>query len=194
MTEDAFLLDIKNRIEQGDVLEFLSPTAREPLFLRIYTFHDVRTGRTMTSEGINAGQRPLLRVPFEWFHQETPERLRADFPPLTLIRKERALSKEAWARLALDRASEQAEQGKASEAAYAEKRVELRDAIDEASRDVTFRTPRLGVEGCCGRGCNGCQHFWNDPRYEKARSLLQSKKQGRRLTSEEAKAVKDSKI
>lgn len=191
VTDDAFILDIKNRIEQGDVLEFLSPTSREPLYLRIYEFYDIRTGKVKTSEGINAGQRPLLRVPFAWFHEEAPERLVRDFPPLTLVRKERALSKEAWARLALDHAAEAVEAGHGSEAVYAAKQGALVEAIDEATRDVTFRTPRLGVEGCCGRGCNGCQHFWNDPRYEKARALLKTKKQGRRLSAAEAKAVKD---
>ena len=46
---------------------------------------------------------------------------------------------------------------------------------------VTFRSPRLGVEGCCGRGCNGCLHFWNEPRYAKARQLLRSKPKFLRL-------------
>ena len=65
-----------------------------------------------------------------------------------------------------------AELGKATEAQYQEKRAELVDAIATQNKGVTFRTPRLGVEGCCGRGCNGCQHFWNDPRYARARDLL----------------------
>ncbi len=54
---------------------------------------------------------------------------------------------------------------------------------------VSFRTPRLGIEGCCGRGCNGCLHFWNDARYARARELLKSKKQGALLSNEEARKI-----
>ncbi len=28
--------------------------------------------------------------------------------------------------------------------------------------DSAPKTSRKGVEGCCGRGCNGCLMFWND--------------------------------
>ncbi|MBL4831918.1 MAG: hypothetical protein JKY55_18810, partial [Aliivibrio sp.] len=41
--------------------------------------------------------------------------------------------------------------------------------------------PKLGLDGCCGRGCNGCLMFWNDPAYAKARVLMAGKKQGQLL-------------
>lgn len=191
VTEDAFLVDIKNRMEMGDVLEFIPHASREPLLLRIYEFQDVRHNRTLTAEGINAGQQPLLRIPFEWFHEENIENLRKDFPAYTIIRKERALTEDALARLKLDRVAQAAEQGKASEKEYIEKRDDLAHAIAEQNEGVTFRTARLGVEGCCGRGCNGCQHFWNDPRYDRARQLLKSKKLGQLLSGKEAKGSKE---
>ncbi len=190
VTHDAFLLDIKNRMEMGDVLEFIPPAASAPLLLRIYEFQDVRHHRTLTAEGINAGQQPILRIPFAWFHEENAERLRKDFPVNTIVRKERALSKDAWARLKLDRTAQAIEQGHAREEDYQEKRKELIDALAEQNEGVTFRTPRLGIKGCCGRGCNGCRHFWNDPRYERARQLLRTKKQGEILSSEEAREAK----
>lgn len=191
VTDDAFLIDLKNRMEMGDVLEFIPHTPRAPLLLRIYEFEDVRHRRTYTTEGINAGQQPLLRIPFAWFHEEDAEQLKKDFPPYSVVRKERALTKDAWARLKLDRVAQEAELGKDREVEYQQKRVELIDAIASENEGVTFRTPRLGVEGCCGRGCNGCQHFWNDPRYERARTLLKSKKQGALLSGEEAKQAKE---
>ncbi len=46
---------------------------------------------------------------------------------------------------------------------------------------MRFKTARLGIEGCCGRGCNGCMIFWNDPEFEKARVLMAKKKQGEML-------------
>ncbi len=192
VTEDAFLLDVKNRMEQGDVLEFVPHTARDPLLLRIYEFEDTRRKKTTTVEGINAGQQPILRIPFAWFHEEDIEQLRKDFPPYTIVRKERALTKDAWARLKLDQVAQTVELGKDREAEYQENRQELIEAIADQNKGVTFRTPRLGVEGCCGRGCNGCQHFWNDPRYARARELLKSKKQGTLLSGKEAQQAKES--
>jgi len=53
------------------------------------------------------------------------------------------------------------------------------------SRSRTLNKPRLGTEGCCGRGCNGCLIFWNDPAYEKARTLMATKKQGEMLPKAE---------
>ena len=70
VTEDAFLLAVKNRMEMGDVLEFVPHTRRDPLLLRIYEFENVLTGRITAEEGINAGQKPVIRIPFAWFHEE----------------------------------------------------------------------------------------------------------------------------
>ncbi|MGO9485099.1 MAG: peptidase U32 family protein [Rhodomicrobium sp.] len=193
VTEDAFLLTVKNRLEMGDVLEFVPHTRRPPLLLRIYKFEDIRNGRSTTVEGVNAGQKPVIRIPFAWFHEEADvEQLRKDFPAYTVVRKELALAEDAWARLALDRIAQAAELGKAGEAAYQEKRQKFIESMAAKNEGVTFRTPRLGVEGCCGRGCNGCLHFWNDARYARARELLRSKKQGALLSNEEVRKIKDS--
>ncbi len=189
VTDDAFLLAVKNRLEMGDVLEFVPHTGREPLLLRIYAFEDVRRGRMTTAEGINAGQQPIIRIPFSWLHEEDAGSLRSDFPVYTVVRREQALTEEAWARLELDRAAEAAELGKKGEGAYREKRENLVEAHRAAHDGVTFRTPRMGVEGCCGRGCNGCLHFWNEPRYVRARHLLRSKRQGVLLSQDEARST-----
>ena len=186
VTEDAFILDVKNRMEMGDVLEFISPVSRANLLLRIYEFEDIRRKRVTTTEGIHAGQKPLLRIPFAWFHEESVERLHKDFPVYSVVRKERALSEDAWGRLKLDQVALAVEGGRASESEYQEKRETLVHAIEEQNEGMSFRTPRLGVEGCCGRGCNGCQYFWHDPRYARAREILKSKKQGILLSSQEA--------
>ncbi len=190
VTDDAFLLEVKNRMDIGDVLEFVPPRSRETLLLRIYEFEDVRHNRTTTTQGIHAGQQPLLRIPFAWFHDEDVARLKNDVPVYTVVRKERALSKDAWARLKLDEVAQDVECGTSSQEDYQKKRAALVEAIAAQQAGVTFRTPRLGVEGCCGRGCNGCQHFWHDARYERARALLNSRKQGALLSSIEARTDK----
>jgi len=191
VTEDAFLLAVKNRLERGDVLEFVPHTAREPLLLRIYEFDDVRHGRKTTVEGINAGQKPVIRIPFAWIHEEDAGSLRHDFPVHSVVRREQALTQEAWARLKLDRVAQAAELGTAGESKYQDTRRDLVEALRSEYEGVTFRTPRLGVEGCCGRGCNGCLHFWNEARYAHARHLLRSKRQGVLLSEEEARHVKE---
>jgi putative protease len=45
----------------------------------------------------------------------------------------------------------------------------------------TKKTPRIGKEGCCGKGCNGCLIFWHDEKYQKAREILKTKKIGEML-------------
>ncbi len=193
-TEDAFLMEVKNRLEIGDVLEFVPHGSREPMLLRIYEFDDVKNRKLTTEEGVHAGVKPILRIPFSWFHEEDPATLRKDFPPFTMVRKERALSKEEWARLRLDRAASLVEQDRAREEKYQEKREALVDALiekkNEEEKDDTrsFRTPRMGTEGCCGRGCNGCLAFWHDDKYARAREIMRGKKQGEMLSNEEAKA------
>ena len=189
VTDDAFLVEIKNRLEMGDVLEFIPCGAREPLLLRIYEFHDVQNRRTTREEGLNAGQKPVIRIPFSWFHEEDQDRLKTDFPPYTILRKERGLTKDEWARLKLDETALQLEQHKANEETYQAKKTALIDAIDEQNAGRTFRTPRLGAEGCCGRGCNGCLHFWHDERYAKARDKLRSKNMGEMLDTDDIKST-----
>ncbi|MEZ5759115.1 MAG: U32 family peptidase C-terminal domain-containing protein [Emcibacteraceae bacterium] len=176
--DDAFLFEPKNRIEAGDVLEFISPYSRETMFLRIYEFYDVNKGQTV--EVVNAGQKPLIRIPFSWFDQESEELIR-QFPELSVVRKERPLTQEQWDRLKFDKEGSKIEQGFGSEKRYFELRDRLVASTEDARKDRKFKTPRIGVEGCCGRGCNGCLIFWNDPAYAKARELMKSKKQGEML-------------
>ncbi len=193
VTEDALFMAVKNRLEQGDVLEFVSPTRRAPLLLRIYEFENITTGCTTAEEGVNPGRKAVIRIPLEWFHEEADiQQLRKDFPAYTVVRREKALTDDVWTRLALDRAAQAVELGRGGEEGYQQKRRKLIEALDAKNKDVTFRKPRLGVEGCCGRGCNGCLHFWNDPRYARARELLRSKRQGTLLSNEEVLQTKDA--
>ncbi|MBT3307156.1 MAG: hypothetical protein HN377_11835, partial [Alphaproteobacteria bacterium] len=43
------------------------------------------------------------------------------------------------------------------------------------------KAPTLGLDSCCGLGCNGCLMFWNDPKYAKARETLKTRKIGEML-------------
>ncbi len=176
---DYFTVEVKNRIESGDVLEFVSPTSRKTIFLRIYEFIDAKSGDVTMA--VNGGQKPIIRVPFSLFDQEGQRELCAAYPEMTVIRKERPLTRDQWNRLKMDKEASKIELGQGSEKLYEKKRDALVSGLDEANLERKFKTPRLGVEGCCGRGCNGCLIFWQDPAYEKARELMLAKKQGEML-------------
>ena len=74
--------------------------------------------------------------------------------------------------------------------AAAKRRDALVDKIEENTGDRRFKTNRIGVEGCCGKGCNGCMMFWEDDQYAKAREVLLKRKQGEQLTRAEATEFK----
>ena len=179
--EDAFLIEAKNRLAAGDVLEFVPPLTassggRETILLRIYEFERVKSGKVV--DVINPGHETLFRVPFSAFDREDLATLQERLPVNTIIRKERSLTQEQWDRLKLDTETRLIESGKGSDEAYAERRDNLQQSQAEADNSRRPRTPRLGIEGCCGKGCNGCLVFWHDPAYTKARTLLAKKKQG----------------
>lgn len=179
VTDDAYIVRVKNKLIAGDVLEFVSPTRKDVMLIRLYTYESAKDGSV--TEEVHAGSTPLIRVPFSLFDQEDVKSLKQDFPAMTIIRKEKALTQEQWDRLKLDAESQKLELGKGTIRAYEEKRDNLQTSLDVRDSDRTFKTPRRGTEGCCGKGCNGCLMFWHDPKYEKARTLLAQKKQGQLL-------------
>ncbi|TNE36114.1 MAG: hypothetical protein EP347_11860, partial [Alphaproteobacteria bacterium] len=67
--------------------------------------------------------------------------------------------------------------------------VQAVDREAETASERTVKSPRYGVEGCCGKGCNGCLVFWHDPAYAKAREKLSAKKQGEKLEGDDTKPV-----
>ena len=167
---------VKNRLEAGDVLELLPPGSLQAILIRLYEFEDARTGRK--SEAVNAGQKPVILIPWSLFDQENADKLRKQLCPQTIIRKEKSLTKAEWDRLRLDATAQRIELGTGSNDLYERQRDKLQQSIFEENGERIPKTPRIGTSGCCGRGCNGCMIFWHDPIYEKARKLLAQKKQG----------------
>lgn len=184
--DDCFILEAKNRLEQGDVLEFVPHRNRPSVFLRIYEFEDIRNGKTTREEGVHAGVQPLLRIPYSLFHEEDIESLRNDFPPFTVVRKERELAPENVARIQLDQAAQLVELRINNEDNYKTKLAHYVDLNASENEGKVNRPPKRGIEGCCGRGCNGCLPFWYDEKFARARALLKQKKLGEKL---EAKIV-----
>ena len=174
--DDAFIIEGKNKLEASDVLEFVPPNDRDTILLRLYEFEHAKTGEIRSV--INGGHDSYFRVPFAVFDQEDLTTLKDRIPPMTVLRKERSLTEVQWDRIKLDTETHAIEAGKESVQAYTNKRDRLRES--QALRDTSLKvkTPRIGMEGCCGKGCNGCLMFWHDPSYARARELLAKKKQG----------------
>jgi len=107
IAEDAFHVEVKNKIVAGDVLEFLPPDGGETILLRVYEFEHVHNGK-VTSE-VHAGTKPVIRIPFAQFDQEDIASLKARIPELTVVRKETPLTKTQWDRLKLDRVGQRLE-------------------------------------------------------------------------------------
>ncbi len=181
VADDAFHMHVKNKLVAGDVLEFIPPNANDPILLRIYSFENAENGKV--TEVVNASPETTIRIPFSLFeHEHIPDLIR-NLPPLTIVRKEALLTEVQETRLKLDKTVQNLELGKGRASAFDDNRVALLDAKRADSQDKVLKSPRIGVEGCCGKGCNGCLVFWHAPEYAKARDVLKTKKQGEMLSS-----------
>lgn len=167
---DALVLELRNRLVPGDVLEFLLPSGLEVLRVRCYDYRDAATGDV--SATVSAGNGRAIRIPTSAFHNDDPATVTERVPELTVARKRSVLSDQQALSLQHNRRSQQAELGLIS--------------VEQLSRarqgDAGPRpAPRLGLDGCCGLGCNGCLMFWHEPKFERARQKLKNAGLGRRL-------------
>ncbi len=188
VTEDAFLVAVKNKLEAGEVLDFVSPISRETVLLRMYEFELV-SGEI--KDAVHGGAQATIKVPFALFDHEDLDDLKARFPVYSVLRKEKALTTEQWNRVKFDKLVQGLETGgKRNEKAYEKRRDALAESVTENTSERRFKTNRVGVEGCCGKGCNGCLIFWEDDTYARARETLLTRKNGEQLSRAEAKALK----
>lgn len=96
---------VKNRIDKGDELEFLSPIDDNIFKLSINEFINSKTEEV--TDVIHAGQEPVIRIPLEWFTETncSKEKIMANLPPLALIRKKKRLTETEKARIQQDKES-----------------------------------------------------------------------------------------
>jgi len=189
VTDDAFEVQVKNKLVAGEVLEFVSPIARETVLLRVYDFEKAAGGERV---GVVQGStQTVIRLPFTLFDHEDPADLRALFPAFSVLRKERPLTEEQWNRVRLDKLTQGLEiSGRDNPAAYARRRDQLVESIAQDTNERRFKTNRVGVDGCCGKGCNGCLIFWQGDEYALAREVLAKRRQGEQLSRAEASELK----
>ena len=189
VTSDAFHVEIKNKLEAGEVLEFVSPINRNTVLLRAYDFEDIKNGKKKLV--VQGGTKTTVRFPFSLFEHENLDELKAKFPIYSVVRKEKALTEEQWNRVKFGKLSQSLEiKQKFDDETYDKARDKLAASIDDEAKERRFKTNRVGTEGCCGKGCNGCMIFWQDDAYARAREILLKRKQGEQLTKAEAQELR----
>jgi putative protease len=123
----------------------------------------------------------MIRVSASLFHLENPAKLKELLPPFSLIRKEKMLDESEKLKVESRELSHKLEAGEVKEEKYENKRQKYFKSREIAEPEISPKTPRIGKEGCCGKGCNGCLIFWHDDKYAKAREILKTKKIGEML-------------
>jgi len=167
---DDMIFAQRNPLRAGDVIEFLPPSRIEPVRLRLYEFVLAKNGFVV--DRANPGQGNAIRISAALFHNEDIDHIKELLPPLTVGRTEAILSEDRQALLQGNLMSMDVERG-------------LRDGTEDRptlkGRAHSGKAPALGLDSCCGLGCNGCTMFWHDDKYAKARESLAQKKIGEKL-------------
>lgn len=168
--EDSFVFEVKNFLLAGDLLEFISPTLRQPIRVRLQEFTDARNGKI--TDKVSAGQDKAIRIPTSFFESMSAEDLKRHLPEQTIARREKPLSEEDKMRVVADLESQRQEIERLNiDPASKERQLnENREMLYWAKQKaIKTKGPRMGLEGCCGKGCNGCLLFWKDDKYANAR-------------------------
>ncbi len=167
--EDVFIVEVKNRLLAGDVLEFLPSGGLDVIRLRLYEFVDARSGKS--SEKVTAGEGRAIAIPKAAFHTEHRADLDKAMVEGTVVRKARPLTTEQETALRYNQVAQEADRHFVPLEHLAERKVP-----SPSKRPMrSGKAPRLGAEGCCGLGCNGCLPFWHEAKYEKARQRLSTR-------------------
>ncbi len=172
---EELILEVKNRLVEGDVLEFLEPGSLEGVRLRCYAFRNAHSGQV--TDKISGGENRAIALSIEQFHAEERGSLKRRLARGVVVRKSTPLSDIAKGQLEHNQRSFAAELGLLPVEAIGRRR----DATA-----LALKAPRLGATGCCGLGCNGCLPFWNEAKFESARARLLASRSGTRLSKAEA--------
>lgn len=170
---DDLVLEIKNRLLSGDVLEFLPAGSIECIRLRLYEFTNIdehnpkNTGKI--TDKVTAGEGRAILIPGSSFHNEDLDQLKQILVPLTVARKARPLTDTQALQLKQNLKTQSSELGLIAASDLVRSDDERKSVIASMKGS---KPPKLGADGCCGLGCNGCLPFWQDDKYEKARQRL----------------------
>jgi putative protease len=114
-----------------------------------------------------------MRIRPDVFINEDIEDLKKHLVVGTVVRKARALTESHNAALKQIIRAHEVELELLPKTSLIRNKDERSQARSALKRQ---KAPKLGAEGCCALGCNGCLPFWNEPQYERARCKLSKKK------------------
>ncbi|TCS62538.1 U32 family peptidase [Varunaivibrio sulfuroxidans] len=166
----------RNAMRAGDVIEFLPPDDKDVVRLRLYAFE--RADGSGRFEKASPGADRALRLPAALFHSEDTARIKEKLPVGTIARIKSDLSEDRRELLRANLVAMDIERGLGGDGGGSGAE-NARPAL--RGRTLQGKAPKLGLDGCCGLGCNGCLMFWNDEKYAKARKTLMGKKIGEKL-------------
>ena len=174
-TRDAegIVIAPRNRLIAGEVVEFVSPIWTQPILLRLYDFTLAAGGEVR--EVVHGGTDQHFYIPYSVFDRLGPERASDALPVGTVLRKERHLNPVDKSRMGLDKTALNVELGRFGQNVLTKRRSEYLKTMERNPKEAPRRGPQLGIDGCCGKGCNGCLIFAHDPAYAKARRVLAEK-------------------
>ena len=173
--DEYFIFEAKNMLEKGDILEFMSPLSEQSILFRIYEFIIVNKGDKIVDK-VHAGQKPQIKISLDLFFSHDKLEVKRLLPKYSLIRKVNYIPERESLRIKLDKEAQMLElsKDKNDRKKLQEIKEKLRLAIE---KDTKPQKIKLGIDGCCGKGCNGCLIFWYDNKYKEAREILLKKKQ-----------------
>lgn len=177
--DDHLIMEVRNTLKEGDVLEFIPPVSEfrdtlDPIRIRMYEY-DLAYNKGSGLKQVNPGQKQSIIIKKDMFHTEDLEILEQQMPIGTVARIEtKTLTENDEVKIKVRENSIKVESGDLIKEAY-EKLKSKNEWKPNTSEDKP-KAPKSKDEGCCGRGCNGCLVFWHDEKYAKARDILEKKK------------------
>jgi putative protease len=176
--EESILMEIRNLLNSGDILEFISPFLLEPIRLRMYDFTDSVTGYTKPK--LSPGKaNQSIRIPLSLFHNEDKDKIKEMLPEFSVVRKV-YIEPMYETFFKHNKVSLGVEAGTASEHVL-NKLQEKVDVLKKEKWDKEAHKEKNLLKPCCSKGCNGCMIFWEGDEYKEHREKLKSKKIGEKL-------------
>jgi putative protease len=147
--EDSPILEIRNKLQSGDVLEFILPKTFEVVRIRLYHFTIYESGKEVWQ--ISPGQKVAIQIPFSSFDRENASDLK------TKLTKGVVARVEEWGEVERSQWSER--NGEYTlEIKSGEKDFEPLNHVQKTER-VALKIPRHILKRhreCCYKACNGC--------------------------------------
>ncbi len=171
---DHFIIEVKNQIKKGDILEIVPAFDIAPIRFRLNEIKDPEG--TLLEQASPGVKNNFIRIDYNLFHNENKDLIKHIAKKMTIIRKEVSNNDFFANHLKIDEVAFKAEQGKAS--------TTILKSLKQKSgnlKDLNTRGPKLGDASCCSRGCNGCLPFWHDDKYKTLREKLKNDKNEQRL-------------